>query len=131
MLPSMMPHRRNSVAALRFAERRRREDDAPRLSSQVPDLTTLELAIEERAGMTGTKHIRRVVVDHAPALFLVPCGDPRCVDGEHDLTLDMMRALRAHETRFHGTDTCPGTLGSSSCGRVVHFDATAEYRSRP
>lgn len=123
----MMPYRRNSAAALRFAERRRREDEAPRLTSQVPDLTSLKLSIEERAGMTGTKHIRRVMVDNAPALFLVPCGDPRCVDGEHDLTYDLMRALRAHETTFQGSDECRGTLGSSACGRVVHFDVTAEY----
>lgn len=127
MLPSMMPHRRNNAAALRFAERRRREDEAPRLSREVPDLTSLKLSIEERAGMTGTKHIRRVVVDSAPALFLVPCGDPRCIDGEHDLTFDMMRALRAHEKSFQFSDECRGSLGPSACGRVVHFDVTAEY----
>src|SRR6266849_2479094 len=79
-----MMNRRNSVAAQRFAERRRREEDAPRLCDQVPNLVSLKLEIEERSGVTGVKHIRRVVVDRAPALFLVPCGDSKCADGEHD-----------------------------------------------
>jgi len=118
---------RSREAHLRFAERRRREDEAPRLSTQVPDLRSLQFTIEERVGATGTKHIRRFVLDRAPALFLMPCGDPRCVDGEHDLTYDVMRALRARERSFHGSDQCTGTVGSSTCGRVVYFEATAEY----
>jgi hypothetical protein len=74
------------------------------------------------------RHIRRFVIDRAPALFLVPCGDPRCTDGEHDLTTAVMRALRANETAFGGTDECTGTVGTSACTRVLHFDAVAEYR---
>ncbi len=127
----MMPMRRNSLAALRFAERRRREDEAPKLCQQVPDLTSLELEIEERSGAGGTKHIRRFMVDHAPALFLVPCGDPRCSEGEHDLTHDIMRALRASQTSFRGSDDCAGSIGTSSCLRVVHFEGTARYRPAP
>jgi hypothetical protein len=67
------------------------------------------------------------VVDQAPALFLVPCGDPRCADGEHDLTTTVMRALRQHETAFKGQDECRGSVGPSACSRVLHFDAVAEY----
>ena len=125
-----MPYRRNSAAALRFAERRRLESEAPLLSTQVPGLTSLQFAIEERVGVTGTKHLRRFVIDRQPALFLMPCGDPRCVDGGHDLTYDVMRALRARERSFHGSDECTGTVGSSPCGRVVSFEATAEYGPR-
>jgi len=123
----MMPYRRNNAAALRFADRRRRGDEAPRLSSEVPGLTSLKLTVEERDGVAGTKHIWRVVVDRAPALFLVPCGDPRCADGEHDLTATVMNALRARETSFRGSDNCRGSIGPGVCPRVVHFDATAEY----
>ncbi len=133
MLPRvMMNYRRHSPAAQRFAERRRREDEAPRLCDQVPELVSLRLEIEERSGHTtgaGPKHIRRVVVDRAPALFLMPCGDPRCADGEHDVTTTVMRALRAHETQFQGSDECMGSVGLSACPRVLHFDATAEYRA--
>ena len=130
----MMPLRKNSGAALRFADRRQREDEAPRLSTQVPDLASLKFEIEERYGAGATKHTRRVVVDRAPALFLVPCGDPRCTDSEHDLTGAVMIALRAHRTSFDGDDECGGTLGSAGnafCSRTVHFHATAEYRSSP
>jgi hypothetical protein len=123
----MMPHRSNSHAAQRFAERRRREDEAPKLASQVPALTSLRLEIEERTGVGGTKHTRRLLIDRAPALFLVPCGDPRCLDGGHDLTWAVMRALRSRETAFHGTDECTGSVGSSTCSRVLRFEAAAEY----
>jgi hypothetical protein len=125
----MMPFRKNSPAAQRFTERRRREDDAPKLTEQVPGLTSLRLDFEERFGSGGTKHIRRFVLDNAPALFLVPCGDPRCADGEHDLTTDVMRALRGRQTSFQGKDDCAGNIGSSVCLRVLHFDGTAEYRA--
>jgi len=120
-------NRRNSPQAQRFAERRRREDEAPRLRTQVPDLRSLRLEIEDRTDVGGNTHTRRVVVDQAPALFLVPCGDPRCADGEHDLTATVMRALRSHETSFRGTDECRGSVGPSACSRVLSFDATAEY----
>jgi hypothetical protein len=121
-------HRANSPQAQRFAERRRREDDAPRLREQVPRLIGLRLDIEDHVGVGGSTHTRRVVIDRAPALFLVPCGDPRCADGEHDLTTSVMRALRIGETSFHGEDECRGSVGSSACSRVLRFDAVAEYR---
>jgi hypothetical protein len=129
----MSYNRRNGFAAQRFAERRKREDEAPRLHDQVPDLASLRLEIEEHCGVTGTqpKHIRRFVVDRAPALFVVKCGDPRCVDGDHDLTTTVMRALRSRETSFQGSDSCTGAVGPSACARVLHFDAVAEYRPNP
>jgi len=124
-----MMNRRNSPQALRFAERRRREDDAPRLHEQVPNLVSLRLDIEDRSGIAdGSEHIRRVVIDRAPALFLLPCGDPRCADGEHDLTTTVMRALRSQETSFHGKDSCMGSVGASACSRVLQFEGVAAYR---
>ncbi len=126
----MMPHRRNSPAAERYAERRRREDEAPKLASVAPALASLRLEIEERAGSGATRYIRTFLVDHAPALFLVPCGDPRCLDGGHDLTTTVLRALRGREVSFEGTDECPGSVGTnvSPCIRVVHVHGKAEYR---
>jgi hypothetical protein len=126
----MMPLRRNTLAAQRFADRKRREDDAPRLSAQVPALRNLRIAFEEQFGSGATKHIRRFVVGDAPALFIVQCGDPRCTDGEHDLTPWVMHALRTGQPSFHGSDDCTGNLGSSYCSRVLRFDGTAEYAPR-
>jgi hypothetical protein len=118
-------NRRSNAAAERYAERRRREDEAPRLHEEVPELVSLSLEVEESSGGVvdpQQKYVRKIVVEHAPALFLVPCGDSHCTDGGHDVTSAVMRALRAHRTEFEGTDDCPG------CARVVHFQATAEYR---
>jgi hypothetical protein len=140
----MMSFRRNSEAVQRAAERRRREDSALRLAAEVPTLESLRLEIEEwrsggpssagppsSAGGThgaDTKHIRRVVVGSAPALFLIPCGDSRCKDGGHDLTAEIMRELKNGEERFEGESQCSGRAGTAPCGRVLRYACVAEYK---
>ena len=115
---------------MRSAERRKREDEAPRLSADVPRLKTLKLEIEERmngGSVAEPVHVRRVVVEHAPALFVITCGDPRCKDGGHDITRSVMDGLRAHQERFEGEDICIGSLGTAQCSRVLHFVCVATY----
>src|SRR5689334_11753022 len=76
-------------AAMRAAERRRREDEAPRLLARVPKLESLKLEIEERrpeATSADVQHVKRVVVESAPALFEIACCDRACKDGGHDIT---------------------------------------------
>jgi hypothetical protein len=125
---------KQSAAALRATERRERENSAPRLVDEVPDLVSLRLEIEERSGSLATaqpKYIRRIVVQSAPALFLVPCGDSNCTDGGHDVTGTVIPALRTHCARFSGEEGCRGSLGpGAACNRVLHFDAVAEYRTK-
>jgi hypothetical protein len=121
---------RSREAAARFAERRKREDEAPRLSAELPRLKTLRLAIEERRGSIETpetKHTRLVVVAHAPALFLVPCGDPSCLDGGHDVTDTLMRQLRAGAAEVVAEHECQGSVGTSHCGRVLRVRGEATY----
>jgi hypothetical protein len=128
----MHPRWKQSAAAVRSAERRQREDEAPRLSQEVPELVSLSLEIEERSegiGLIQQKHVRRVVVDSAPALFLLPCGDPKCDQGGHDVTQSIMRALRAHNVEFEGEDGCNGSLGAGICRRILHYQGFAKYRS--
>jgi hypothetical protein len=127
----MAIQRKVTEASRRFAERREREDNAPRLAREVPELTALKLEVEEQAETTTTqpKHIRRVVVAHAPALFLIPCGNSAC-SGEHDLTNMILRSLRGHERAFSGRSPCHGMVGSVACDRTIRFDATAEYSAR-
>lgn len=124
-------NRRNRDAANRFAERRKREDESPRLVAEVPNLESLRLEFEERRpGVISAEvsHIRRVVVEHAPALFEVPCSDPSCTDGGHDLTNGIMRFLRRGEEKFEGEDTCLGQIGNTSCERILRYIGTATYR---
>src|SRR5262245_36083864 len=92
--------RRNTEAAQRAAARKQREDDAPRLLTEVPNLESLRLEIDvrrETGTLSGGTHIRRVVVENAPALFFVPCADRDCNDGGHDLTREIMTALRKNQ----------------------------------
>jgi hypothetical protein len=127
----MQSRSRNSEAAQRYAERRRREDAAPRLRERVPQLATLRLEVEERRGTASAgdpKHVRLVVVDSAPALFALPCGDHACRDGGHEVTDEVLRALSAGATRFELEDTCHGSIGTAQCGAVMHVTVTATYR---
>jgi hypothetical protein len=51
------------------------------------------------------------------------------VDGGHDVTASVMRALRCHTESFDGTNDCVGSVGSSACARVIRFSAVAEYQT--
>jgi hypothetical protein len=99
------------------------------LSAEAPDLLSLRLEVDEQGSSAQPRYIRRIVIPTAPALFFLPCGDARCVDGGHDITATVMRALRARSQTFDGTNDCSGSVGSSPCTRVVHFDAVAQYRA--
>jgi len=127
--------RRHGEAAQRFEERRRREDEAPRLQAELPRLRTLKLEVEERTGdgvvSAEPAHIRRVVVESAPALFVLSCGDARCKDGGHDITQTVMAALRAGMARFEGEDECTGSQGSGYCARVLRYVGVATYGDAP
>jgi hypothetical protein len=122
--------RRNSEAAQRAAERRRKEDDAARLHAEIPRLATLKLELEERRGgsaVGGTGHIRHIVVDSAPALFIIPCSERNCVDGGHDLTRDILDALERAEVRFEGEHACRGHVGNIECENVLRYTGVATF----
>jgi len=127
----MLGTRRNSEAALRAAERRRRDDAAPRLSVEVPRLETLSLRMtdSESTAFGAIEHTRRVPAT-AAALFEVPCGNRSCAGGGHDLTREIMHALRASLPHFEGKSACSGSLGSSAsqCPNTMKYVATATYR---
>lgn len=122
---------RQREAAERFAERRRRENEAQRLQTLVPKLETLRFELEEhRAGnpLAQSAHVRPIMVATAPALFVFPCQDPTCKDGGHDVTAQVCTSLRNGLSRFEGEDSCRGQTGSADCSRRLKFVATATYR---
>lgn len=122
---------RNTEAAARQEDRRRREAEAPRLAEIVPTLERLRLECSERnANIVRPEHThtRHVVVQSAPALFVVPCHDSRCKDGGHDLTAAILAALKTKKERFTGADACAGVVGSSACSRVLDYVGVATYQ---
>ena len=128
-----MMKRRDTEAARRVAERRQREDEAPRLAAAFPRLESLNIRIAEgNPGISNQlgSHTRRVVVATAPALFVLPCGDSQCRDGGHDLTAQLLAGLRQNKLEFEGEDFCRGAIGNSECRRVLRFVATASYPKR-
>ena len=122
---------RNFEAAQRAAERRKREDDAERLQAVVPALESLRLDIQESRGgvaLPESTHIKRVSVPHAPALFEIPCLDSWCKEGGHDVTNEILRALRSGATQFEGEHSCGGRSGAADCQRVMRYVGVATYK---
>jgi hypothetical protein len=124
-------YRRNSDAADRMRERRRLEDAAPRLSSEIPALRSLRLSLSFRRGefrLGETSYVRIIVVPTAPALFWVACADPSCREGGHQITAPMLKALKAHDPQFCGEDLCRGMVGAgAACASTLIYEAVATY----
>lgn len=123
---------RDQEAADRFDERRRREDNARRLQEEVPLLESLKLELGDHRTETVTAdcvHVRRVVVANAPALFDMGCTNRECESGGHDITQQVLRALRSGEVTFAGEDGCFGWVRGNKCGRILRYVGTATYRT--
>lgn len=126
---SRFNQRRGEVAE-RVAERRRREEAAPRLTERVPKLESLRFEVQElRAGavIPESTHVRRIPVPHAAALFEFPCLDSFCKDGGHDLTQTILRQLENRSPTFEAEDACRGQTGNAMCQRVLRVVAHATY----
>ncbi len=126
----MMNRRATLEATERKAARRRREEAAGSLHDAFPALRSLRLALQEyRNGATNAEceHVRRVVVEHSPALFELPCTDAHCQDGGYDITHEIVRALRARQSSFEGRQACQGRRGGDECNRFLRYVADASY----
>jgi hypothetical protein len=121
---------RNAEAAERMAERRKREDEAPRLSTVAPNLEKLRIEVLERSSSIVRPehtHVRHVVVTSAPALFVIPCQDRQCKDGGPELSAEILAHLGRKLEHFEGEDACAGTVGTVPCTRVLGYVADATY----
>ncbi len=75
----------------------------------------------------GNQYLWRIVVERAPALFEIPCPEPACTNGGHDITRSVMQALRASSPTFEAEFTCQGDVAAGSCGRILKYVAKATY----
>jgi hypothetical protein len=122
---------RSTEASQAAAERRQREDRAPRLIAEAPQLATLKLELEEMrqgASVPETVHVKHVAVAHAPALFDLPCLDTTCSGGGHDVTNQVLAALRNRSAKFQGEHACNGTTRTAPCTRVLRYVGVATYK---
>ena len=122
---------KSQAAARRSQERRKVEDDAPRLATEIPALRSARIQVVEHIPTGSNRYVKHVVVARAPALFILPCGDANCQDGGYDVTRPLMTALRRHLTSFEGTETCGGMAGSAQCGRSITYQLSAAYEPTP
>jgi hypothetical protein len=127
--------RKNIEREERLTLRHERETAAGKLLEKVPHLTSLSLAIDEArpdGWASDAQYIRRVVVEHAAALFEVPCSYAYCKDGGYDMTREILDSLASRKARFEGERACRGSCGTGGdCTRVLRYVATATYRPRP
>ena len=122
--------RRNSDVLKKSQERRKQQDEAPRLLEIVPNLLTLVLRVEEERPdlpSSGVAHKRHIVVQRAPALFDIPCSDRRCSGGGHDVTKEVLRQLRRGEQSFVGGNRCTGERKDGACDYQLNFVAEAAF----
>jgi hypothetical protein len=75
----------------------------------------------------GMRRVRHIMVDQAAALFEIPCSDTKCEEGGHDVTEQVLAALRAGDKEFDGTHSCNGQASEGPCKRVLAFKGMAEY----
>jgi hypothetical protein len=115
------------AAAERSAALRMRENSAARLKTAIPTLKTLRIGVTEEGGANTMKHVKHIVVDRAPALLFIPCGEPRCEDGGHDITHEVMRVLYDRRTHGEGRHECGGTTGLAPCVRRILFEVDATF----
>lgn len=119
----------------RKVRRTEREDAAGKLLLKAPDLTSLNMTVTEtrkEGCVTDTQHIKRFVLEHAPALFELACSDPYCEDGGYDITREVLRSLSLRQETFEAEQDCAGRCGAIDCGRHVRVVVTATYReARP
>jgi hypothetical protein len=118
-----MIRRDNQAAKQRSVERRLREDEAPRLTKEIKRLKSLQIDVDNG----GNKYVWRIVVERAPALFVIACPEPACQNGGHDITRAVLQSLRSAATRFDGESACRGEVASGDCGRVLKYVAQATY----
>ena len=126
----MWSRERNAEAVKRTADRRQREDDAPRLLEAAKGLRTFFIELEEsdlQSADPAACYVRRFVLATAPALFFLPCGDPKCRGGGHDITDTVLAGLRSHQPRTEGESRCAGVIGEVSCTRKLRFEAVASF----
>ncbi|WP_437709210.1 hypothetical protein WMF45_33190 [Sorangium sp. So ce448] len=124
--------RRNIEREERMLLREKREHAAGKLLQKVPQLTSLNLEIREsrpNSSTNDTQYIRRVVVEHAHALFEMPCSYSSCDNGGYDVTQEILSGLASRTARFEGECACRGSCGAECCSRVLRYVATATYRS--
>lgn len=119
--------KRPTAANERTIERRELEEGAQRLSDAVPTLRSLRIQVEEQHGLGTISHVRHVIVGRAAAHFMIACGDAACNSLGHDVTYDVLRALRARMPAFEGRDHCNGMVGPASCQRLIVYKLTAVY----
>lgn len=111
-------------------ERWKRENEAPRLKSEVPALASLRFELDELQeghSVGSARCVRHIMVATAAARFEIPCSETRCEHGGHDITLPVLSELRASNAKFSGEDVCRGSVGDRGCGRVLRYTAHATY----
>jgi len=129
----LVNRRRNIEREERLVLRLEREDAAGKLLQKVPDLTSLSLAIHQVRpdGLASdAQYIRRVVLEHASALFEMPCSYAYCKDGGYDVTREILAALMSRNPHFEGERACRGSAGTGDCARILRYVGTATYRPR-
>lgn len=126
--PTRMRRRRNLESAR--SDRWKREDDAVRLKAEVPAISQLRLELfetEEGVEVPASRRVRHIIVDRAAALFEIACSTKDCEHGGHDITDQILPALKNGSVQVDGTHDCKGRIEEIPCIRTLAFTAYAKF----
>lgn len=119
-----------SAADLRRERRWDLADEAPRLLEEVPSLASLRMVVHASADgkfTSAPKYTRLFVLDSAPAYFWIPCSNPGCEEGGHDVTRDVISGLKAGKKHITGQSECCGVVRDMPCTAAIRFEVEASY----
>ena len=105
------------------------------LAEQFRELTalTVDLTYFSRGSLTRNSEIKyNVNLAHAKSLFRFNCPNEQCVGGDFDLSAELAKAVRKHQTNLTGEVICQGwrsqtEIGQEQCLNTLRFKLSAAY----
>lgn len=94
---------------------------------------TVDLTYFSRGSLTRNSEIKYTVnLANAKSRFRFNCPNDQCVGGDFDLSTELARAVRSHQTELAGEAICQGwrsqtEIGQAHCHNTLRYKMSAEY----
>ncbi len=121
----------------RRRKRRMRDAAAERIETAFPDVSEifLEVGLTNESDPNFDRQLVRNQYVRGPrysADFSFDCCNKDCVDGGHDITAELLRAINAKRTTVSGENVCQGwqceqCIGSTRCLCRLKYTARISY----
>jgi hypothetical protein len=120
-------------------EHRQQESERVNASATLADAfhelkaLTVELAYFSRGSFTRNSEIKYTVnLAHAKSRFRFNCPNDQCVGGDFDLSAELAKAVKGHQTEMTGEVICQGwrsqtEIGQAHCHNTLRYKLNAQF----